>query len=88
MRPVTSFPHGDRRRYRQGCRCSGCRHAVQAFLGNQAVPDDHLRVTCWCENTTVAVPAAVVRQGRTDTCGQAHCTEFYGKPASGQRAAS
>lgn len=38
------------------------------------VPAGHMRVTCWCEATYVAVTPDDVWNGRTASCGADRCT--------------
>lgn len=72
-RPRLVFPHGDHRRARQGCGCQPCRRALALHQCTAGVRTDELRVTCWCEVSVVAVPAADVRAGITRTCGAPGC---------------
>ena len=76
-RPTMTFAHGDHRRYWQGCRCADCRRGYGLHQGTGAIDDDQLRVTCWCEASIVAVPAADIKRGVTSTCGGAYCNRLH-----------
>lgn len=76
---LTPAEHGTRSRYVQGCRCKPCRRANTRYSRDhrRGVPDvgpDDLPVNCWCEAQVVGVPARLVGQGVTFSCGRQGCS--------------
>lgn len=49
------------------------RERKRAAQRAQRAPGQRLTVTCWCEATTLEVPARDVRRGLTGSCGARAC---------------
>jgi hypothetical protein len=64
-----------------GCRCEDCiadrsrttKRLNRGAMHNSKDPDGYLQVECWCQRTTVNVPAVDVRNGLTRSCKRFWC---------------
>lgn len=74
--------------YRYGCRCGRCKaaHRTEWHKHRERIalrppkfylPGETgcLDAACWCEARVIAVPADLVRAGRTRSCGRPDCSE-------------
>lgn len=70
-----------------GCRCPECTEANSDYQRRkrasyrrrdylEPVPDNYLRVLCWCRAESVPVPQVEVMRVLTRSCGRPECDSF------------